>query len=117
MPVHWISKRIGTYAIAMYHVNIDTRAILINSFGHACAADWQAELQPQQCSSAGGGAEQGQPQGAQHHQPTGEEQGAQRQLRLCWSHSLQPTTKHCQVRCEIPSGFDIMIGQHDYHLH
>ncbi len=112
MPVHWIGKRIGINAIAIYHFNIDTWAGVINSFGHACAADWQAKLQPQQCRSAGGGAEQGEPQGAQHHQPTGEEQGAQRRLCLCWSHSLQPPFEHSQVRCEVPSGFYIMIGQH-----
>jgi len=64
--VHFIGKRSGT----------DTCAVLINSLRNACAADWQAELQPQQCRSAGGGAQQGQPQRAQHHQPTSQEQGA-----------------------------------------
>ncbi len=117
VPVHLISKPIGNNAVAIHHFTIDVWAVVINSFGHACAADWQAELQPQQCRSAGGGAEQGEPQGAQHHQPTGEEQGAQRRLCLCRSHSLQPPFEHCQVRCEIPTDFDIMIGQHGFHLH
>ena len=100
MLVHFIGKRAG----------FETFAVLISSVGHACAADRQAELQPQQRRSAGGGAEQGQPQRAQHHQPTSQEQGPQRRLCLCWSHSLQSTFEHCQVRCEVPSGFDTMIG-------
>ena len=34
-------------------------------------AHWQAELQPEQCQPVGRGAEQGESQGAQYHQPAG----------------------------------------------
>ena len=61
------------------------------------AVDWQAELQWEQCKPTGGGAEQGEPKGAQHHQPAGQGQGAWPRLCLCRGPPIQPPANHCQV--------------------
>ena len=61
------------------------------------AANWQAELQPEQCRPAGRGAEQGEPQGAQYHQSAGQAEGSHTRLHFCRSPSFQPPSHNCQV--------------------